>query len=84
VNVPGPVAANMLRDIGADIAKVEPPNGDLLSHAAPSWYAALCEGIEVLRLDLKSGQARGRLDECRQSVPGISDAEVSQATAAAC
>jgi alpha-methylacyl-CoA racemase len=51
VNVPGPVAANMLRDIGADIVKVEPPNGDLLSRAAPSWYAALCEGIEVLRLD---------------------------------
>jgi len=33
VNVPGPVAANMLRDIGADIVKVEPPNGDLLSRA---------------------------------------------------
>jgi alpha-methylacyl-CoA racemase len=53
----------MLRDIGADIIKVEPPSGDPLSRAAPSWYAALCEGIEVLRLDLKSGQGRGRLDE---------------------
>jgi alpha-methylacyl-CoA racemase len=53
----------MLRDMGAAVVKVEPPNGDPLSSAAPSWYAALCEAIEVLRLDLKSGPGRERLDE---------------------
>jgi crotonobetainyl-CoA:carnitine CoA-transferase CaiB-like acyl-CoA transferase len=63
VNVPGPVAAGMLRDLGAAVVKVEPPGGDLLSRAAPQWYAELCEGMEVLRLDLKSPAGRGQLDE---------------------
>jgi crotonobetainyl-CoA:carnitine CoA-transferase CaiB-like acyl-CoA transferase len=53
----------MLRDSGATVVKVEPPGGDPLSRAGPSWYAALCEGIEVLRLDLKSGQGRECLDD---------------------
>lgn len=63
VNVPGPVAAGMLRDMGATIVKVEPPEGDPLSGAAPAWYAALCAGMEVLRLDLKSDQGRRRIDD---------------------
>ncbi len=63
VNVPGPVAAGMLRDRGATVVKVEPPAGDPLSRAAPAWYAALCAGLEVLRLDLKSSEGRGRLDD---------------------
>jgi alpha-methylacyl-CoA racemase len=63
VNVPGPVAVGMLRDMGATVVKVEPPAGDPLSDAAPAWYAALCAGIEVLRLDLKSNEGRRRLDD---------------------
>jgi alpha-methylacyl-CoA racemase len=63
VNVPGPVAARMLRDMGATVVKVEPPGGDPLSRAAPEWYAGLCGGMEVLRLDLKSSEGRGRLDD---------------------
>ena len=63
VNVPGPVAVGMLRDMGATVDKVEPPTGDLLATAAPGWYAALCAGINVVRLDLKSSQGREALDE---------------------
>lgn len=63
VNVPGPVAARMLRDMGATVVKVEPPGGDPLSRAAAVWYAGLCAGMEVLRLDLKSTEGRGRLDD---------------------
>jgi alpha-methylacyl-CoA racemase len=63
VNVPGPVAAGILRDMGAAVVKVEPPAGDPLSYAAPHWYAELCAGIEVLRLDLKSPEGRGRIDD---------------------
>ena len=62
VNVPGPVAAAMLRDMGAAVFKVEPPAGDPLSQWAPGWYAELCAGVEVVRLDLKSPEARERLD----------------------
>jgi crotonobetainyl-CoA:carnitine CoA-transferase CaiB-like acyl-CoA transferase len=54
VNVPGPVAAAALRDLGATIVKIEPPSGDPLAAAAPAWYAALCEGVQVRRIDLKA------------------------------
>jgi alpha-methylacyl-CoA racemase len=62
INVPGPVAAAGLRDMGAEVVKVEPPSGDPLAAAAPAWYAQLCDTIEVLVLDLKhpDGQARLR------------------------
>lgn len=61
VNIPGPVAAAMLRDRGASVVKIEPPHGDPLAAAAPEWYAALCAGIDVERLDLKSAQGQSRL-----------------------
>ncbi|TAM77937.1 CoA transferase [bacterium] len=60
-NVPGPVAAARLRDLGARVAKIEPPSGDLLAYAAPRWYAELHENIEVLRLDLKHEAERATL-----------------------
>lgn len=62
VNVPGPVAAAMLRDMGAAIVKIEPPFGDPLAAAAPAWYAELCTGVDVRVLDLKSPEGRERLD----------------------
>jgi alpha-methylacyl-CoA racemase len=53
----------MLRDMGATVVKVEPPAGDPLSAAAPGWYAELCAGIEVQRLDLKSDDGRAQVAE---------------------
>ena len=61
-NVPGPVAAAMLRDRGATVIKVEPPSGDPLAAGSPDWYADLHRGVEVHRLDLKSGAGRARLE----------------------
>jgi alpha-methylacyl-CoA racemase len=63
VNVPGPVAAGFLRDMGATVVKVEPPAGDPLARAAPGWYAGLCAGMDVLRLDLKSSGGREHVNE---------------------
>ena len=63
VNVPGPVAVAMLRDKGAAVVKVEPPDGDPLSRWAPQWYSELCAGAEVLAIDLKTPDARNRLEE---------------------
>jgi alpha-methylacyl-CoA racemase len=53
-NIPGPAAAARLRDLGAKVVKIEPPAGDALAMAAPAWYAALHQGVEVERHDLKS------------------------------
>jgi alpha-methylacyl-CoA racemase len=58
INIPGPVAAALLRDMGAMVVKVEPPSGDPLSLAAPAWYAALVSGLDVLRVDLKTSGGR--------------------------
>lgn len=63
INVPGPVAAARLRQLGAEVVKVEPPVGDPLAIYAPAWYRALAAGQRVLRLDLKTAEGRERLDE---------------------
>jgi len=54
VNIPGPVAAARLRDLGATVTKIEPPEGDPLAAAAPEWYARLVRGMRVERRDLKA------------------------------
>jgi crotonobetainyl-CoA:carnitine CoA-transferase CaiB-like acyl-CoA transferase len=63
MNVPGPVAAAELRDLGASIVKVEPPGGDPLEASSPAWYAEINAGIQVHRLDLKSGDGAAWLAE---------------------
>jgi alpha-methylacyl-CoA racemase len=61
LNVPGPVAAARLRELGATVTKIEPPDGDPLASAAPEWYRELA-GDHVVRLDLK-GNGRARVGE---------------------
>ncbi|MFP5069317.1 CoA transferase [Pseudonocardia nantongensis] len=63
VNVPGPVAAARLADLGADVVKVEPPAGDALHVAAPGWYRELTARQEVVTLDLRDAADRERLEE---------------------
>lgn len=54
LNLPGPAACARLRDLGATVAKIEPPSGDPFEQFCPAWYRRLHEGVEVGRLDLKS------------------------------
>ena len=63
LNVPGPVAAARLAKLGAEVIKVEPPDGDATSRVAPAWYESLCLGQTVFRLDLKAPDGRAQLDE---------------------
>ncbi|MDI3269910.1 MAG: CoA transferase [Bacillota bacterium] len=63
LNVPGPVAAFRLRELGARITKVEPPGGDPLRKVAPSWYQELIRDQEVLTLDLKAPEGQRILHE---------------------
>jgi alpha-methylacyl-CoA racemase len=62
LNVPGPVAAARLTQLGAEVTKIEPPSGDATSNVAPKWYESLCRGQTVLRLDLKDPSGRAQLD----------------------
>jgi alpha-methylacyl-CoA racemase len=61
-NVPGPVAAARLRELGAEVVKVEPPAGDPLAHYCPAWYHELVARQRVVKLDLKDPGDRARLD----------------------
>jgi len=62
VNLPGPLAAARLCQLGAAVVKVEPPAGDALAQASPDWYRELHEGQEIVRLNLKDAEDRARLD----------------------
>jgi len=63
LNVPGPVAAARLHQLGASVTKIEPPTGDPLTQYCPVWYRNLAAGQEVIRLDLKDSQERLRFEK---------------------
>jgi len=58
--IPGPYATLMLADLGADVVKVEPPEGDPIRHFAPTVngesaaHAALNRGKRSLVVDLRA------------------------------
>ena len=58
LNLPGPAACARLRELGATVAKVEPPTGDPMERFNASWYGKLHEGVTIGRLDLKSDEGR--------------------------
>jgi len=58
LNLPGPAACARLRDMGATVAKVEPPGGDPMERFHPAWYRRLHEGMSIGRLDLKGDAGR--------------------------
>ena len=61
-NLPGPIAAARLTELGASVTKIEPPAGDPLALASPLWYDELTSGQRILALDLKEPEDRLRLD----------------------
>ncbi len=62
-NVPGPVAAARLRELGATVVKVEPPGGDPLFRISPAWYEVLTRNQKVVCLNLKEPNERAQLDQ---------------------
>jgi crotonobetainyl-CoA:carnitine CoA-transferase CaiB-like acyl-CoA transferase len=62
-NLPGPLAAARLWELGATVFKVEPPEGDALEQVNSQWYHTLHQGQEIVRLDLKDPGQRSQLNE---------------------
>ncbi len=62
LNVPGPVAAKRLREMGAQIVKIEPPSGDPLSIYSADYYAELQRDIAVKKINLKEASGRAELN----------------------
>jgi len=61
LNLPGPAACARLRELGATVAKVEPPSGDPFETYCAAWYRRLHDRMQVNRLDLKSEAGREKL-----------------------
>ena len=58
--IPGPMASLLLADMGAQVLKIEPPQGDEMRNLGPRdaqgqplFYNALNAGKQVRRMDLK-------------------------------
>jgi crotonobetainyl-CoA:carnitine CoA-transferase CaiB-like acyl-CoA transferase len=62
-NLPGPAAVAKLCAYGAEVVKVEPPQGDPLELHTPALYHELSAGQQVVRLDLKQDADRRKLAE---------------------
>jgi alpha-methylacyl-CoA racemase len=61
--LPGPIAAAHLCDMGADVTKIEPAEGDLLEEISPQWYERLHTNQKVIRLNLKKERDRTKFDD---------------------
>ena len=66
--LPGPFASLLLADFGAEVLKVEPPQGDGMmqlgprgAEGTPLFHAALNAGKRLCRLDLKSADGKKTL-----------------------
>jgi crotonobetainyl-CoA:carnitine CoA-transferase CaiB-like acyl-CoA transferase len=68
-NIAGPYAASVLADFGAEVIKVEPPNGDPMRAYPPfrdgttTQFAAVNHAKRYLTLDLRSEAGRAELRE---------------------
>ena len=75
--LPGPYAAQILADLGAEVVKLEPPAGDPMRALGPldgdglsAFYKLINAGKRVIRLDLKSEEGRTAF-ECLVSAADV-------------
>ncbi|WP_175856590.1 CoA transferase [Burkholderia anthina] len=61
--LPGPHACALLRQLGADVIKVEPPGGDALRQFGGDTFAQFNRGKRSIVLDLKTPDGRARFLE---------------------
>lgn len=61
--LPGPFAGRRLLDLGADVAKVEPPGGDPVKHWNSDGYEALNGDKEVVEIDLTTEDGQSRFQD---------------------
>jgi len=67
-HLPGPLATLLLADMGADVLKIEPPDGDGMrdmgprrANGRPAYFTALHAGKTTRRIDLKTPGGRAEL-----------------------
>lgn len=63
LNLPGPVAAARLQELGADVVTVLPPSGDPVATLVPALYEELHRGQSVRTVDMKSADGAEEMEE---------------------
>jgi CoA:oxalate CoA-transferase len=59
----GPYATMLLADLGAQVTKIEPPDGDISRRVSDSYFASINRNKASLSLDLKSPEGQRKLGE---------------------
>lgn len=59
----GPYATMLLADLGAEVAKIEPPGGEISRQVSDSYFASLNRNKRSIRLDLNSQAGQDKLGE---------------------
>jgi alpha-methylacyl-CoA racemase len=70
-HLPGPFASRELQRLGAEVVKIEPPEGDPTAAAAPGWYRALNEGKRVITWDARTDSPPAALLEADVVIEGF-------------
>ena len=63
LNLPGPVAAARLQELGADVVTVLPPSGDPVATLVPALYEELHRGQSVRTVDMKSEAGAAEMEQ---------------------
>lgn len=63
LNLPGPVAAARLQELGADVVTVLPPSGDPVATLVPALYEELHRGQQVITVDMKSEAGAAEMEQ---------------------
>ena len=63
LNLPGPRAAQILKEMGAHIIKIEPPTGDTFEYFCKAWYEDMHQGVEIKRINLKEDSGRRMMND---------------------
>ena len=76
--LPGPYAAQILADLGAEVVKIEPPDGDPLRRLGPAdadgispFYKLINAGKTVVRLDLKAEDGKAAFADLIQGADAL-------------
>ena len=63
VMLAGPYATMLLADLGAEVIKIEPPDGEISRQVSDSYFASLNRNKESVCLDLRSEAGQQQLGE---------------------
>ena len=69
VMLAGPYATMLLADLGAEVIKIEPPDGEISRQVSDSYFASLNRNKQSVCVDLRSEAGQQQLGELRREFP---------------